>query len=211
LLSPPPRNVVGQVEPHDHLEILPDDGVIRRVSEQHIVLDKDGQRRISSMAFSPSSPAQGGGLSVDLQRAIEESGRDAVQFVTTPRWIGSVRFTAQQLRNEGFLVGFDPLPPDNPFHGEVWGQFSPGKKKKTCPVGSVVCAHPRGDPVACIAVCLLGLGRFSNSLPVDESTPFKEVLFFLGLPTLPGTRHECAIKPGYSLPVPAAGLRSRPG
>lgn len=130
MLSPPQRNLSGQVEPHDHLEILPDDGVIRRLSEQFVVLDKDGQRRISSMAFSPSSPAQGGGLSVDLQREIEEAGLNAVQFVTTPRWIGSVRFTAQQLRNEGFMVGFDPLLPDNPFHGEVWGQFTSGKKKQ---------------------------------------------------------------------------------
>lgn len=130
MLSPPPRNIAGQVEPHDHSEILPNDGVIRRVSEQQIILDKDGQKRISTMAVSPSSVAQGGGLSVDLQREIEESGRDAVQFVTTPRWIGSVRFTAQQLRDEGFKVGFDPLPPENPFHGEVWGQFSTGKKKQ---------------------------------------------------------------------------------
>jgi len=82
------------------------------------------------MAFSPSSPAQGGGLSVDLQREIEESGRVATEFVTTPIWIGSVRFSAQQLRDEGFQVGFDPLPPDNPFHGEIWGNFTTGKKKK---------------------------------------------------------------------------------
>lgn len=130
MLSPPPRNTAGQVTPHDHQEILPEDGVIRRVSEQQVVLDKDGRPRISSIAFQPSSPSHGGGLSVDLQREIEESGRDAMQFVTTPRWIGSVRFTAKQLRNEGFMVGFDPLPPENPFHGEVWGQFSTGKKKR---------------------------------------------------------------------------------
>ena len=130
MLSPPPRNAAGQVTPHDHQGILPEDGVIRRVSEHQIVLDRDGQRRMSSLAFQPSSPVHGGGLSVDLHREIEESGLNAVQFVTTPRWIGSVRFTAQQLRNEGLLVGFDPLPPDNPFHGEVWGQLSTGKKKR---------------------------------------------------------------------------------
>lgn len=130
MLSQPPRDAAGRVTPHDHAEILPGDGVIRRISPQFVVPDKDGQPRISSLAFQPSSPAQGGGLSVDLQREIEESGRDVVQFVMNPPWVGSVRFTAQQLRNEGFMVGYDPLPPDNPFHGEVWGQFTTGKKKQ---------------------------------------------------------------------------------
>lgn len=130
MLAPPPRNLAGLVEPHDHPGIRPDDGVIRRVSHQYVVRDKDGRSRLSTMAFQPSSPARGGGLSVDLQNEIEESGRDAMDFVTSPRWIGSVRFTAQQLRGEGFSVGFNPIPPENPFHGEVWGNFSNGKKKQ---------------------------------------------------------------------------------
>ena len=33
------------------------------------------------------------------------------------------------MRSEGFQVGSDPLE-DNPYHGEVWGQFTKGKKKK---------------------------------------------------------------------------------
>lgn len=130
MLSPPPRNAFGQVEPHDHPGIQPADGVIRRISEYLIVTDANGGKRVSSMAFSPSSPAQGGGLSVDLQCEIEASGKVATEFVTTPIWIGSIRFTAQQIRDEGFQVGFDPLPPENPFHGEVWGNFTTGKKKK---------------------------------------------------------------------------------
>jgi hypothetical protein len=129
LLSPP-RNAAGQVEPHDHSGILARDGVIRRISRQYVILDKDGRQRVSTMAFTPSSAAQGGGLSVDLQREIEESGLDTMKFVTNPPWIGSVRFTAQQLRDEGFRVGFDPLPPGNPFHGEVWGRFTKGKQKQ---------------------------------------------------------------------------------
>lgn len=130
MLSPPPRNAAGQVEPHDHQEILPDDGVIRRVSQEFVVPDKDGMPRVSTMAFQPSSVAQGGGLSIDLQREIEESGRDARQFVMSPPWIGSVRFSAGQLRGEELMVGYEPMPPDNPFHGEVWGNFSKGKKKR---------------------------------------------------------------------------------
>lgn len=130
MLSQPQRNAFGQVVPHDHEEILPEDGVIRRISSQYIVTDANGLQRMSSMAFSPSSAAHGGGMSVDLQRAIEESGKVAAEFVTTPQWIGSVRFAAAQLRGIGFMVGYDPLPPENPFHGEVWGQFSTGKKKQ---------------------------------------------------------------------------------
>lgn len=129
MLSPPPRDSTGQVLPHDHAGILSEDGIIRRISEQFIVIDKDGQKRISSMAFNPSSAALGGGLSVDLQQEIENAKLDPYKFVTSPRWIGSVKFSASQLRSQGFSVGFDPLLPDNPYHGEVWGQFSSSKKK----------------------------------------------------------------------------------
>jgi hypothetical protein len=121
LLSPQ-RDQNGNVVPHDHEGIVRDDGIIRRISEQQIVTDSDGRRRISSIAFNKSS-ALNGGMSVDIQKLIEERGVDARQYVTTPRWTGSVRFEAGALRQEGFQVGFDPLP-DNPFHGEVWGEFT---------------------------------------------------------------------------------------
>lgn len=132
-LPPPPRNERGEVIPHDHAQIAADDGVIRRISQHQIVFDpKLGSQRVSSLAFKPST---GGGMSVDLQRQIEEAGHDARVFVTSPRWMGSVRFTAGQLRDEGFSVGFDPIPPDNPFHGEVWGAFTrqqQGKLRVLC-------------------------------------------------------------------------------
>ncbi len=86
---------------------MPEDGIIRRVSNQQIVTDKNGEQRLSTMAFQPST-GLGSGMSVDLQRDIEESGKDALEFVTSPRWIGSVRFTAQQLRNEMLKVGYNP-------------------------------------------------------------------------------------------------------
>jgi hypothetical protein len=129
LLSPPPRDETGRVIPHDHPDILPEDWIIRRISDEHIISDENGQRRISTVAFRASSEA-GSGMSIDLQRDIEESGKIAVQFVTSPRWIGSVRFTAQQLRGEALMVGYNPLPPENPHHGEVWGQFPRSKQKK---------------------------------------------------------------------------------
>jgi hypothetical protein len=65
-LKPPPRDEVGVVIPHDHDEISSDDQIIRRISEQFLVKDeKTGGRRISSMAFNPST-GPNGGMSVDL-------------------------------------------------------------------------------------------------------------------------------------------------
>ena len=123
MLKPPPRDENGNVIPHDHEDIHAQDGIIRRIPEQHIVIDeKIGGKRISSMAFRCSSGANGG-MSVDLQQQIEEAGIDAREFVTSPQWMGSVRFFAGQLRTEGLLVGYDPIE-TNPYHGEVWGNFS---------------------------------------------------------------------------------------
>ena len=128
-LQPPPRDAAGSVTPHNHEGIKANDGIIRRVSDQQIVTDaKSGGRRLSSMAFKASTGANAG-MSVDLQKQIEDAGLDARTYVTTPRWTGSLRFEAGPLRAEGFMVGFDPLP-DNPHHGEVWGAFSKAKQKR---------------------------------------------------------------------------------
>lgn len=128
-LLPPPLDGNGEVVPHDHSGILPSDGVIRRISEQQIVIDdKIGGKRISSLAFKPSTKGVHG-MSVDLQAQIEEAGHNAREYVSTPRWIGSVRFEAGALRAESFQVGCEPLR-DNPFHGEVWGTFSKRKQRR---------------------------------------------------------------------------------
>ena len=128
-LAPPPRNAQGEVLPHDHDGILPDDGIIRRIPSRHVIDDdKIGGRRISSMAFEPSSGLNGG-MSVDLQRLIEEAGHNAREFVISSGWVGAVRFNAADFRREGLQVGFDPLI-DNLYHGEVWGKFTRAKKRK---------------------------------------------------------------------------------
>ena len=116
--QPPPRDANGEIVPHNHPEILSDHRVIRRISEKQIVV-VDGQRRISSIAFRPSSGANGG-MSVDLEAFIVEQGRDPSAFVTTPFWMGSVCFRVGALRAEALLVGYHPLP-ENDCHGEVWG------------------------------------------------------------------------------------------
>lgn len=129
-LSPPPRDEHGKVMPHDHQDIGSADGIIRRISDQWIVTESDGRKRLSSVAFNPSS-GPNGGMSVDLQAQIEEAGLNCREYVTTtsPESIGAIRFEAGALRGAGLQVGFDPLL-SNPHHGEVWGNFS--KPMKGC-------------------------------------------------------------------------------
>jgi hypothetical protein len=128
-LQPPPRDDQGIVVPHDHDGIAVADGVLRRISDQQLVDDpKSGGRRISSMAFKASTGLNGG-MSVDLQQSIEAAGLNARDYVTTPKWMGSLRFEAGCLRAEGFMVGFEPLP-DNLHHGEVWGKFSKPQQRR---------------------------------------------------------------------------------
>jgi hypothetical protein len=126
----PPRDANGNVVPHDHPEILNEHGVIRRVSEEHIVDDEKCPtgRRISTMLFRASS-GPNGGMSVDLQNEIEKDGHNATLYVTTPRFFGSVRLQACEYRGLGFLVGADPNP-TNEYHGEVWGTFTKGKQNQ---------------------------------------------------------------------------------
>ena len=128
-LDPPPRNAQGEVVPHDHPGIDPNDGILRRVTPYHYVPDpKTGGQRLSTMAFQAST-GDGGGMSVDLQRLIEEAGLDAKVYVVSPPYIGAVRFTCGALRSEGFNVGYDPEP-ENLYHGEVWGVFSKAKQRR---------------------------------------------------------------------------------
>jgi hypothetical protein len=126
-LQQPQYDANGDVTPHDHNEILNEDVLIRRIDPvQHVVPDENrGGKRISSKAFQPSSSPTGG-MSVDIERLIVESGQDSKQFVTTPKFTGSVAFAVGVARSASLLVGFDPLE-DNPFHGEVWGKARPNR------------------------------------------------------------------------------------
>lgn len=86
------------------------------------------------MAFGPSGGALGG-MSIDLEDAILRGGLSPTEFVTTPRWIGSVRFIAGDLRHRDLKVGYDPIPASdgdqgNPYHGEVWGSGPKSKQKE---------------------------------------------------------------------------------
>ena len=118
-LSPPPHNG-GVVVPHNHAEILDDDDIIRRISEEQCVTTAQG-RRVSSIAFQPSSGANPG-MSIDIKKSIEEAQLVVIDFVTTPKWIGSAVLKASTPRLKALMVGYDPIP-ENGHHGEVWGKF----------------------------------------------------------------------------------------
>lgn len=129
-MRPPPRDANGNVIPHDHCEISDDDGVIRRISEQQIVPDlTTGRWRVSSLAFQGSSEPDRG-MSVDIEKLIADDGLDPREYVTTPRWMGSVWFRTRDLRSEQLKVGFDPIEDVNPYHGQVWGKFPKSKSRR---------------------------------------------------------------------------------
>ena len=73
-------------------------------------------------------------MSVDLQTQIEEAGLNCRQFLvdTKPQCVGAIRFEAGALREANLQVGFDPQPL-NPYHGEVWGNFSRDMKRRILP------------------------------------------------------------------------------
>jgi hypothetical protein len=127
-LSPPPRDAAGQVVPHDHHELFADDVVYRRISREHIKVDAEGRPFVSSMAFQESSEPNHG-MSIDIDKLIVEAGLDPFTYVVKPDWPGSVQFLVGDLRGLGFQVGYDPLPPDLPHHGEVWGIRSKPHKR----------------------------------------------------------------------------------
>ena len=108
------------IAPYDEEEIGPDDKIIRRISpEQHIVWDDNRRRhRISKKAYSKSS-GENGGMSVDIELLIVAGGKDPNVWVTTPKFTGSVSFSARQIRNFDLLIGYAPIN-DSPYHGEVW-------------------------------------------------------------------------------------------
>ncbi len=130
MLKQPPRDENGAIKPHNHNEIVPEGLLIRRIDPaQHLVHDENRNcTRISTKAFQPSSELNGG-MSVDLNQLMQAASIDAAKFVTTPKHVGSVSFTAGAARSEKLLVGYDPLE-DNRYHGEVWGDTKPNKFSK---------------------------------------------------------------------------------
>lgn len=69
-------------------------------------------------------------MSVDIEKLIRADTLDPATYVTSPKYIGSIRFSAGAIRAVNLRVGYDPLP-DNPYHGEVWGESKPNRFSRT--------------------------------------------------------------------------------
>lgn len=121
---------MSTIEPYDENQIEADDTIIRRINPvQHLVDNHNtGTKRVSTKAFSPSSE-ENGGMSVDIEKLILEDGQEPKQFVTTPTFTGSVSFSAKEIRDLNLRIGYDPRP-ENPYHGEVWGERRPNRFSK---------------------------------------------------------------------------------
>jgi len=71
-------------------------------------------------------------MSVDLEALMISGGIDPQRFVTTPKYRGSVAFTADTLRSFGLWIGYNPIKDvpgvaDNRYHGEVWSGHRGGR------------------------------------------------------------------------------------
>ncbi len=80
-------------------------------------------------------------MSIDIPKFIEADGLSVEEWVTSPRWIGSVIFNVEFIRSLELQVGFDPLPnkqsdEENPYHGGLWGKFTKGKKRQLAQTAS---------------------------------------------------------------------------
>lgn len=130
------------VEPYDEQEIENDDVIIRRIDpQQHVVWDHDREcKRVSTKAFQASTKLNSG-MSVDVEELVQRDGIDPREWVTSPRFRGSVFFLTEVVRNLGLRVGYEPIEEDgtveaNPYHGEVWGpeekpyKFTQSQQKK---------------------------------------------------------------------------------
>jgi hypothetical protein len=88
------------------------------------------------MAYKPSSPEQGGGLSVLLEYLVANSEAEIIESIRDPQYIAAVVLTVEDVRaladeagDPLFQVGYSPLP-DNCAHCDVWGKFTKSGQKR---------------------------------------------------------------------------------
>lgn len=127
----PPVDENGLVEPHNCEKINNDHLLIRRiVPSEHVVDDENRNcRRLSTKAIQPSSTVKGG-MSIDLHYELTAAKLNPANYVTSPKYVGSIQFSANIPRSNNLFVGCDPIP-GNPYHGEVWGSKRPNRFSKS--------------------------------------------------------------------------------
>jgi hypothetical protein len=126
-MKQPPRDELGIV-PHNHEEIAPEDLLVRNIHPDWIVRE-NGALRISSAAFTPSSPPGDprSSVSVDLKKLLLEEGKHA-PFNAKPGH-GNAELTSRCARELGCQVGWDPVPENNA-HSAIWGVGTNKSKRR---------------------------------------------------------------------------------
>lgn len=119
--------------PHDHPNFAPETRLIRRISREQIVPDRNRNcDRLSSAVYAFDNPADH--LSCDSATCISLLNRDPGDYVKTPGWEGAVWMTVEAFRSverpeAPFKIGMVPLA-DNPCHGGVWGKITRGQANR---------------------------------------------------------------------------------
>lgn len=119
------RDADGQTIPYDDDTLTADDFLLRRIDPDHHLVSTDAGYRVTSAAFSESSPnaSKYGGMSVQVERLAADP---LAQL--PPDW-GLVKVRVGTLRAKNYLVGVDPVDGDDS-HTCVWAAplGKPGKK-----------------------------------------------------------------------------------
>jgi hypothetical protein len=124
LMQQPPLDELGVV-PHDHDEIGPEDNLVRYlVAGVNTHQNEDGSWRVSSGAFSRSSPRHDprSYVSVDLVRLLLAADIALPYLRPTPRH-GVATISVGSPRALNLKVGWVPLP-ENPTHCGIWGELN---------------------------------------------------------------------------------------
>ncbi len=121
------------IEPFDDLNIKSNDMVIRGIRDNHILLDDEGNKVLSSAAFAQSS-GENGGMSVFLEQLILLDNMVPKEYIMDDGLnCGAVYLNVGEIRLADFQVGHTPKQ-GNPYHGDVWGKtrirYNKNKRRK---------------------------------------------------------------------------------
>jgi len=126
----------GEFLPHNHPSLVGGHRIIRRISDDYIVVDSNtGGKRISSALFK-NDPRQGY-LSIDSETCILDRQVEPPAWVTSPTWRGALVLTVIEFRgcdvavatDAEWQIGIAPLD-ENPCHGAVWGKITKGQSNE---------------------------------------------------------------------------------
>lgn len=122
------RDEDGQTIPYDDDSLTADDFLLRRIDPNHHLVPTDAGCKVTSAAFSESSPnvSKYGGMSVQVERLAADP------LAQLPPGWGMVKFRVGTLRAKDYLVGVDPVDGDDS-HTCVWAAPK-GKPAKKVPI-----------------------------------------------------------------------------